>query len=164
MQVLLPPADPPAPTIEPQFMPEVLGEDRALMLILPTLPQLPPGLPPSSTCATESSLPVPLSSVPVKLTPSGLLFQSVTMVNPKSLFLGDGNEWIQFVNLQNMKKWKATDMEPLDWIKVANTFNSMKGLTGNNAKHVDVFKKALTALEKTVFQQIMMGNYNSMLL
>ncbi|KAK6984837.1 hypothetical protein R3P38DRAFT_2575379, partial [Favolaschia claudopus] len=118
---------------------------------------------PKSIAELNKPLPVPRNTLG-KLTPSQLLFESGTGINPLALKITYGEEFYLFMKLRTERQWKSFEMTPKRWAEETVLYNSrLKSLPNRipSPKHPRALVEKLTEIEPKIILRIRDKNYKS---
>ncbi|KAK7027758.1 hypothetical protein R3P38DRAFT_3190841 [Favolaschia claudopus] len=113
----------------------------------------------------ELNKPLPLPDGTVnKLTPSQLLFQTGTGINPRTLQIAYGAEFYAFMDLRLQRQWKTFEMTPKRWAADTELYNDkLRLLPGGSTsyKHPRALVDKLAEIEPKIIHRIQDDNYKS---
>ncbi|KAK6969492.1 hypothetical protein R3P38DRAFT_3500892 [Favolaschia claudopus] len=111
----------------------------------------------------ELNKPLPLpDGTASKLTPSQLLFQTGTGINPRTLQIAYGAEFYAFMDLRLQRQWKTFEMTPKRWAADTELYNDkLRLLTGGSTsyKHPRALVDKLAEIEPKIIHRIQDDNY-----
>ncbi|KAK7000737.1 hypothetical protein R3P38DRAFT_3218571 [Favolaschia claudopus] len=113
----------------------------------------------------ELNKPLPLpDGTANKLTPSQLLFQTGTGIDPRTLQITYGAEFYVFMDLRLQRQWKTFEMTPKRWAADTELYNDkLRLLPGGSTsyKHPRALVDKLAEIEPKIIHRIQDDNYKS---